>query len=546
MITRKHIKRAIDNTNNSAAGPDGIPFMAWRKLQPLATHVLLDVTTALTQDNFQATLHQAYHDTADTHPHHYNYSTMACLPKKSHASTSDNIPAFYPCNTRPLNIVNTDNRIVASSARHAWEAHFAAWVLPRQQGFLRGRSILQNLFDIDTASMHTALMQDRGACILFDFASAFPSVSQDYLLKNLTSIGAPPNAINLISALYDNSYCRIQLNGEVGDPFSLKAGVRQGCPLSPIIYAVVAELLLDNIEHNCPHTAVRAYADDTAIVVEDIWDEGPTIARLFAEFQAISGLALNLHKCNLIPLFPYDHSSTQQQLHRTIPAWHNMQITEKGKYLGFWIGPGKGDASWQGPTSKYLSRCRLWQDRPLGLYFHTAVYNTLAITTLAYVAQLEHPPQYTLEAERQGLHAITKGPGGVGPTGWATTTDLWRLKEDFAQQHSFRSLPWLTEASQARVYMTDPACTSPTFRNNLQLLQAAMSRPNNLTTLSIWQDWFNRSFAISVYNTYHDIKAALGDNMPTTLSQHQRTRGCPSQNPDDGARRNKNLASSEK
>ena len=105
----------------------------------------------------------------------------------------------------------------------------------------------------------------------------------------------------------------------------------------------------------------------------------------------------------------------------------------------------------------------------------------------------------------------------------------------------FRSLPWLTEASQARVYMTDPACTSPTFHNNLQLLKAALSRPNNFTTLSIWQDWFSRSFAISVYNTYHDIKAALGDNMPTTLSQHQRTRGCPSLNPDDGARRKKTL-----
>ena len=114
-----------------------------------------------------------------------------------------------------------------------------------------------------------------------------------------------------------------------------------------------------------------------------------------------------------------------------------MEVTYKGKYLGFWIGPEKGNMTWNDPTSKYLKRCHLWQDRPLGLNFHTTVYNTLTITTLSYVAQLEHPPQATIDAERHGLHTITKGPGGVGPTGWATTYDLWRLKEDFAQQHSF-------------------------------------------------------------------------------------------------------------
>ena len=265
-ITHKHVQLATTNTNNSSPGPDGIPFMAWRKLQSLSTQVLYDVTTALTRDDYQELLQQAYHDTQDDHPHHYNYSTMVCLPKKSHTTTSSNKPAFYPQNTRPLNIVSTDNRIVASSARYAWEATFSSWVLPRQQGFLRGRSILRNLLDVDTAAMHTSLMHEAGACVLFDFSSAFPSISQDYLLKVLTTIGLPSTAINFISALYDNSYCRIQLNGEVGTPFDLRAGVRQGCPLSPMLYSVVAELLADNIEHHCPRTMIRSYADDTAIV----------------------------------------------------------------------------------------------------------------------------------------------------------------------------------------------------------------------------------------------------------------------------------------
>ena len=183
---------------------------------------------------------------------------MACLPKKAHTTTTDGTPTYKASNTRPLNIVNTDNRLIASAARNCWEGILDNWVLPRQQGFIRGRSILKNLFEVDTASMHTPLMQDNGACVLLDFASAFPSISQAYMMEVLSSIGVPSSALNFIASLYDESYCRIQLNGSMGDAFYLKAGVRQGCPLSPLLYSVIAEVLLDNIEFHCPRTLVRA------------------------------------------------------------------------------------------------------------------------------------------------------------------------------------------------------------------------------------------------------------------------------------------------
>ena len=205
--------------------------MAWRKLEPLSASILHDVATALSQHDFQHTLSTAYHDTADSHPHHYNHSTMVCLPKKPHTTTGDGTPTYMASNTRPLNVVNADNRIVASAARHKWERALSDWVLPRQQGFLRMRSILTNLLDVDTASMHTSLVHDNGACVLFDFASAFPSISQEYMHKTLRAIGLPSSALHLITALYDQSYCQIVHNGGVGTPFHIRAGVRQGCPL---------------------------------------------------------------------------------------------------------------------------------------------------------------------------------------------------------------------------------------------------------------------------------------------------------------------------
>ena len=79
--------------------------------------------------------------------------------------------------------MNTDNRILASAMRLAWEPTFNKWVSRLQRGFLKGRSMLANLLDIDEAAMTVSLKEKHGGLVLFDFKAAFPSLSHDYLIK---------------------------------------------------------------------------------------------------------------------------------------------------------------------------------------------------------------------------------------------------------------------------------------------------------------------------------------------------------------------------
>eukprot|EP00959_Pyramimonas_sp_CCMP1952_P359958 7536970-Pyramimonas_sp.AAC.1 len=70
-----------------------------------------------------------------------------------------------------------------------------------------------------------------------DFATAFPSKSQEFMFTVLSSIGIPDKAMNVIHALYADSYCTVRHGASQATGFRLEAGVRQGCPLSPLLYA---------------------------------------------------------------------------------------------------------------------------------------------------------------------------------------------------------------------------------------------------------------------------------------------------------------------
>ena len=91
--------------------------------------------------------------------------------------------------------------------------------------------------------------------------------------------------------------------------FRMTSGVRQGCPLSPLIYAVVAESVLDTIEARSPATFVRAYADDTVLVVQDFWAAAPGLSTLFASFARISGLRQNAAKSRMEARTMFSHTA---------------------------------------------------------------------------------------------------------------------------------------------------------------------------------------------------------------------------------------------
>ena len=164
--------------------------------------------------------------------------------------------------------------------------------------------------------------------------------------------GMPATITNVVRCLYHNNKREIKLKGCRYDGFEMTRGVRQGC-LSPLLFVLAIDILIRRLERlvgakldsTDPSAMTKAYADDTAMVVEDLPTLTPVILRTSDEFESFSGLQLNMNKTVVIPL--WDHTSESLKETYGTPEmsrWWQAKISTSGTYLGFEVGPGRGDS----------------------------------------------------------------------------------------------------------------------------------------------------------------------------------------------------------
>ena len=87
-------------------------------------------------------------------------------------------------------------------------------------------------------------MKDKNHMIIsIDAEKAFDKIQHPFMIKTLQKAGIEGTCLNIIKAIYDKPTANIILNGEKLKAFPLKSGTRQGCPLSPVLFNVVLEVL---------------------------------------------------------------------------------------------------------------------------------------------------------------------------------------------------------------------------------------------------------------------------------------------------------------
>ena len=86
-------------------------------------------------------------------------------------------------------------------------------------------------------------MKDKNHIISIDAKKAFDKIQHPFIIKTLQNMGVEGTYLNIIKAIYEKPTANIILNGKKLKAFPLRSGTRQGCPLSPLLFNIVLEVL---------------------------------------------------------------------------------------------------------------------------------------------------------------------------------------------------------------------------------------------------------------------------------------------------------------
>ena len=199
---------------------------------------------------------------------------------------------------QPITLLNCCLKLITKILADRLQKIILSLVHQNQYGFLRGRSIHDCLawaFEY----IHQCQASKREIVLLkLDFAKAFDIIEHYAMLLIMRKMGFPPKWLTWMESIFSSGKSSVLLNGIPGRKFSCKCGVRQGDPMSPLIFVIAADLLqsaineaLDQglINHPIPPKGnakypVIQYVDDTIIVLPAYLRQAAKIKQILEDY----------------------------------------------------------------------------------------------------------------------------------------------------------------------------------------------------------------------------------------------------------------------
>lgn len=230
-----------------------------------------------------------------------NSSFMTLIPK-----------VFQPSKVqdyRPISLINCTMKILLKLLANRMKNVLHKLVAEEQSAFIKGRLISDSILITSEVVHNLQTGQSKGIVLKLDFEKAFDTTDWDFLMHTLQRMGFGDRWSSWIHSIISTAKPSILVNGSPSREFCMERGLRQGDPISPMLFILVTQTLhtllakatevgiISGIKmgHNLS-LSLQQFADDTIIFLEDSWEAVRGIKILLTIFQFCQASKLILQK----------------------------------------------------------------------------------------------------------------------------------------------------------------------------------------------------------------------------------------------------------
>ena len=275
---------------NKSPGLDGLPSEFYKRFWDKIKHLFYDNLNSILEND------------------EMSYTQRLSIITLIHKKGDKNLLKNY----RPIRLTNTDYKIIAFVFARRLQKILNNYIGEEQSAYIKGRFIGENARLILDIFDYCENENKDGILLFLDFEKAFDSVEWKFLFKTLESFNFGDAFIKWMKILYKNPLFRLKNNGWISRTCKMTRGIRQGCPISAILYIFVAEILALRLRNNAHITGISwqnseneikniHHADDLTVATKDVKSFENTI-KTIAEFCKHAGSKINFDKTECILL----------------------------------------------------------------------------------------------------------------------------------------------------------------------------------------------------------------------------------------------------
>ncbi|CAI5475064.1 unnamed protein product [Closterium sp. Yama58-4] len=353
-------------------GPDGLPGELYRSFHTKFSPAIHSSPTALPPSMLQG--------------------RTVLIPKKGDATVLDNL-----C---PITLMNSDYKILAICLAARLQPLLPSLIHHSQAAFIKSRKIGDTLNDTLDIFDWATTQNTPLLALKVDIRKAYDLVDREFMLSCLAFLGLPPPFIQWVRLMHTGTTTWISVNNLCGPAIPVRSGVRQGCPLAPLLFLGVIEIFHRYSSHFLPgfpisrtqHRLMACYADDVTIFLNSD-QELQTASHILLSFAAVSGEHPNRAKCAILPFNIPPASVTYAG---SIPIRGEADFE---RILGIHVGlSGRSEVTWERAQTQISRSASFLANLHASSTCRKNLSNIFLNSTLSFPGRFQPPPDPSIHA----------------------------------------------------------------------------------------------------------------------------------------------------